>query len=94
VSDVWPGIESFFVPGEEILLAESSDDVIRYLAELSDDERFTIGARARARVLSEHTASRRAEQLESLILGALRARRRPSLTAAERRPAQAGARVR
>jgi spore maturation protein CgeB len=94
VSDVWPGIETFFVPGQEILLAESSDDVARHLAELSEDERVAIGARARARVLSEHTASRRAEQLESMILGALRARRRPSFSAAERRPAQAGARVR
>jgi spore maturation protein CgeB len=94
VSDVWPGIESFFVPGEEILLAESSDDVTRYLTELSEDERNAIGARARARVLSEHTASRRAEQLESLILGTLKARRRPSFSAAERRSAQAGARVR
>jgi spore maturation protein CgeB len=94
VSDLWPGIESFFVPGEEILLAESSDDVIRYLTELSEPERVTIGARARARVLGEHTASRRAEQLESLLLGALRARRRPSFAATERRSAQAGARVR
>jgi spore maturation protein CgeB len=94
VSDVWPGIESFFVPGEEILLAESSEDVARHLAELGESERAAIGTRARERVLREHTAKRRAEQLEALILGAAGARRRHSFTATERRPAQAGARAR
>lgn len=76
VSDTWSGIESFFVPGEEILLAESSEDVVRHLAELDDGKRAAIATRARARVLREHTAARRAEQLESLILGALEERRR------------------
>jgi spore maturation protein CgeB len=78
VSDTWPGIESFFVPGEEILLAESSEDVVRHLAELDDAQRAAIGGRARARVLREHTAARRAQQLESLLLRALATRRRRS----------------
>jgi spore maturation protein CgeB len=81
ISDTWPGIESFFVPGEEILLAETSSDVTRHLAELSEQKRRAIGARARARVLREHTAARRAEQLESLVLGVLNARRRASALA-------------
>lgn len=29
ISDTWPGIETFFVPGEEILLAEDSADTLR-----------------------------------------------------------------
>jgi spore maturation protein CgeB len=75
VSDTWPGIESFFIPGEEILLAESSEDVLRHLAELGDERRAAIAGRARARVLREHTAARRAQQLECLILDSLGARR-------------------
>jgi spore maturation protein CgeB len=78
VSDVWPGIDSFFVPGEEILLAESSEDVARHLAELGEDQRVAIGERARNRVLRSHTATRRAEQLEALIFRALSVRRRSS----------------
>jgi spore maturation protein CgeB len=91
VSDIWPGIESFFVPGEEILLAESSEDVVRHLAELGDERRAAVAGRARARVLREHTAARRAQQLESLILGSLGPRRRPihHISAAERAPRRA-----
>jgi spore maturation protein CgeB len=87
VSDIWPGIDHFFVPGKEILLAESGHDVARHLAELGELERAAIGARARARVLSEHTAARRAEQLESLILRELKRPRRSSAfsAGAERR---------
>jgi spore maturation protein CgeB len=78
VSDIWPGIETFFTPGQEILLAESGEDVARHLAALGDDQRAAIASRARARVLREHTAARRAEQLESLVLEALAERRRQS----------------
>jgi spore maturation protein CgeB len=67
ISDRWPGIEELFVPGEEILLADSADDVLAFLERLTGDEARVIGARARERVLREHTAERRAEQLEALV---------------------------
>ena len=67
ISDRWPGIEELFVPGEEILLADSADDVLAFLERLTGDEARAIGARARERVLREHTAERRAEQLEALV---------------------------
>ena len=66
VSDRWDGIETFFTPGEEILLVDGPDDV---LAALESDGR-RIGAAARARVLAEHTPERRAEQLEALVRAA------------------------
>src|SRR6266481_1763626 len=31
VSDNWPGLDEFFVPGKEILIASSSNDVLRYI---------------------------------------------------------------
>lgn len=75
VSDAWPGLESFFVPGEEILVARSSDEVLATLREKGEAERHEIGARARARVLAEHTAAHRAETVERLSNEALEGRR-------------------
>ncbi|HEX4352826.1 MAG TPA: glycosyltransferase, partial [Polyangiales bacterium] len=63
ISDDWAGIDSFFERGREILIAETSQDVLRYLRELSEDERKQIGLRARSRVLSKHTAKQRAREL-------------------------------
>ena len=72
ISDVWPGLESLFTPGEEILLVRDGADVLALLDETSEDERREIGERARSRVLREHTAERRAEQLEGLYEAAAR----------------------
>ncbi|HEX8050687.1 MAG TPA: glycosyltransferase [Solirubrobacterales bacterium] len=69
ISDRWEGLDQLFVPGEEILIADEAEDVVRYLAEVSEDERRAIGARAWARVLAEHTAERRCEQLEEEVAG-------------------------
>ena len=65
VSDVWPGIEHFFAPGEEILLATDREDVQRLLRGRVDPQ---IGLRAQTRVLSEHSASIRASELERAVL--------------------------
>jgi spore maturation protein CgeB len=67
VSDYWPGLETFFDLGSEILTASSSDRVLRYLTEISETDRRAIGERARERVLSEHTAERRAIELEGYV---------------------------
>jgi spore maturation protein CgeB len=67
ISDRWDGLEEIFVPGEEILIADSPEDVLRYLAGTGEDKRLALGGRARARVLAEHTAERRCEQLEQEV---------------------------
>lgn len=67
VSDWWDGLDSFFAPGREILVARRSDDVVRYVRELDEKERAAIGERARRRVLDEHTAERRADELEAHV---------------------------
>lgn len=69
VSDNWPGLDSFFVPGKEILVPTGSEDVIAYLAGAGDSELRSIGLRAQERVLAEHTAWRRAEQFEQYVSG-------------------------
>lgn len=67
VSDRWDGIERYFEPGREILLVDSTDDVDWVLRSIEESERRAIAERARARVLREHTAAVRAEQLERFV---------------------------
>jgi spore maturation protein CgeB len=69
ISDRWDGLDQIFVPGEEILVADSPDDVVHHLTETGEDKRLALGERARARVLAEHTAERRCEQLEAEVAG-------------------------
>jgi spore maturation protein CgeB len=64
ISDRWPGIETFLVPDREILIAHTTNDVVRMLRELPDEKRRGVGAAARRRVMREHTADHRAKQLE------------------------------
>ena len=70
ISDRWPGIEAFFTPGQEILLPESTEEVIDILRTTPDDARRAIGLAARGRILAEHTAAHRAEELEALVRAA------------------------
>lgn len=61
LSDRWDGIESLFVPGSEIVLADTTEDA---LAALDADQR-RVGTAARQRVLEAHTAAHRATELEA-----------------------------
>lgn len=67
ISDLWPGFEDFFEPGREVLFARDAAEAVRAITETPEDERLAIGERARRRVLAEHTADARAEQLEACI---------------------------
>jgi spore maturation protein CgeB len=62
ISDGWPGLDAFFRPGEEVLLALNTDSTMSAL-ELDDAEFRRIGAAARERTLTEHTSERRSEEL-------------------------------
>jgi spore maturation protein CgeB len=70
ISDYWEGLESFFAPGSEIMIAHSSEEALRLVRETSEAERERIGHRARERVLREHTAAHRAKELESYAIEA------------------------
>jgi len=73
ISDHWPGIETFFRPDEEILVARTADELLGYLRNMPDAQRRVIGARARARVLAGHTGAHRAAELERYARRVLRA---------------------
>jgi spore maturation protein CgeB len=68
ISDRWEGLDTLLMPGREILLADSAGDVIAALRGFGEDERLELAAKARQRVLSQHTAAHRAEQLETYAL--------------------------
>lgn len=69
ISDRWPGIESILRPPHEIVLADTSEDVITALGR----DPHPIGRAARASVLQDHSASARAAQFErDLIAGPTR----------------------
>ncbi len=66
VSDRWPGLETFFEPGEEILIAQdAADTCVAIQADRAELER--IGRNARERALACHTAEARARRLVSLL---------------------------
>jgi spore maturation protein CgeB len=62
LSDWWPGLDAFFEPGQEILLARSSEDALNALS-LSDAELEQIARAARERTLEQHTGACRAREL-------------------------------
>jgi spore maturation protein CgeB len=67
LSDWWEGLDSFFTPGEEIVVVEDTAAVIEALRHLPEQERLRIGARARERVLAAHAPRHRAEALETYV---------------------------
>jgi spore maturation protein CgeB len=68
LSDAWEGLEAFFEPGREILVARTAEDVVAAL-DLGDRELRDIGEASRERTMREHTSDRRAAELEALIAG-------------------------
>ncbi|HSC17340.1 MAG TPA: glycosyltransferase [Rhizomicrobium sp.] len=66
ISDSWQGLDSFFEPGMELVLASSANDVQAAL-ERSDAELRHMARQARERVLAEHTSLHRARALLDLM---------------------------
>jgi spore maturation protein CgeB len=66
VSDQWAGLENFFEPDREILVANSAEDVERAL-DLPPDELRGLAMASRERTLAEHTAEHRSAELMGLV---------------------------
>jgi spore maturation protein CgeB len=63
ISDFWEGLDSVFEIGTEILVSNSGAETLSYLQSMEEATRRAIGERARAKILSAHTASHRAAEL-------------------------------
>ncbi len=67
VTDAWRGIEEFFQPGEEILVAADAEEVARRVREVDDAHARRIGEAARRRALRDHTYAQRAHQMDGFL---------------------------
>ena len=67
ITDAWEGIDTFFAPGEEILVAEDGAEVAAHLADLTPERARAIGEAARARALADHTYTQRAVMVEEQL---------------------------
>jgi spore maturation protein CgeB len=70
LSDYWEGLDEFFTPGSEILVANTTEDAIEAL-NFPERDLKKIATAARERTLAEHTAECRAIDFESAIENAL-----------------------
>jgi spore maturation protein CgeB len=67
ITDWWVGIESFFEPGREILVARDGAEVAALLRGLTPERARAIGEAAYRRVLAEHTYAARVRTLEAVL---------------------------
>lgn len=67
ITDYWKGIETFFEPGQEILVVRNGEEVEKILVDLTPEKAQQIGKAAYKKVLEAHTYEHRAELLESVI---------------------------
>jgi spore maturation protein CgeB len=73
ISDWWAGLDEFFRPGKEILIAGSAAEVLSTLRTMTPARRRAIANAARARVLAAHTGDHRAAELEAYAVEAAQA---------------------
>jgi spore maturation protein CgeB len=67
ITDQWTGIETFFEPHREILVAGCAEDVVGYLRNVSNAEAKQIGSNMKERALREHTYQLRARQFNEIV---------------------------
>jgi spore maturation protein CgeB len=67
ITDDWPGIDAFFHPGSEILVAKSTEEVCSLLTDVVPKVGKQIGQAARKRVLEDHTYVKRAKEVDDLL---------------------------
>ena len=67
ITDVWPGVEDFFEPGTEVLVAADGAAVAAHVADVDPNRAREIGDRAWVRALGQHTYGRRAAQVDALL---------------------------
>ncbi len=67
ITDAWAGVETFFEPGAEILVASSAAEIVSHLRSTSAQRARDIGAAARKRVLRDHTYASRALELDRVL---------------------------
>src|SRR5262249_49400799 len=67
ITDAWMGVEQFFLPGHEILVASRAEDIVRWLRQTPLRHSQALGTAMRARALRDHTYALRAREFQHLV---------------------------
>jgi spore maturation protein CgeB len=67
ITDFWTGIETFFTPDREILIARTAEDVVQFSRNIRAAEASAIGTRMRDRALRDHTYAQRAAEVHAIL---------------------------
>lgn len=67
ITDNWKGIELFLEPDKECLVADSGDEVIDIIQELTEERAYKIGQMSMKRILNGHTYYHRIKELEKVL---------------------------
>ncbi|NBJ10980.1 CgeB family protein [Microvirga arsenatis] len=67
ITDAWVGLELFLKEDEEVLVARDGKDVADHVEALTPERAKSIGDAARARILAEHTYTRRGAEVDAIL---------------------------
>jgi spore maturation protein CgeB len=67
ITDRWAGIEQFFEPEQEILVAGSAEEIVACLRNTSAARAREIGENMRERALRDHTYALRAKEVDAIL---------------------------
>ncbi len=67
ITDAWTGVDRFFEPTREILVATNADDVVRYLRNTTPEQARRIGSAMHSRALVKHTYELRAKEVDGIL---------------------------
>jgi spore maturation protein CgeB len=67
ITDAWTGVDRFFQPGTEILVAQSAAEIVQHLRTLDVAAARATGSQMRERALRDHTYELRARQVHEVL---------------------------
>jgi spore maturation protein CgeB len=67
ITDRWPGIDHFFVPDQEVLIASSAEEIVAWLRKLNEQDCKRIGDAMRLRALRDHSYELRVKTVDSIL---------------------------
>lgn len=67
ITDPWEGVEAFFEPGSEILVARDANEIVDLLRTVDAKLAREIGGAMRRRAIQEHTYAARALQVREIL---------------------------
>ncbi len=67
ITDAWLGVEHFFEPEREILVADGAEDIVRYLRQIGTEQAKAVGSAMHKRALRDHTYELRARHVDDIL---------------------------